>query len=72
MAKKSRKPRLSEAQLVRPDPRQPFSVASPSQARTTLPDLREEYQYVVRDLRTIAIIAVVMLVLMIVLAIVLV
>lgn len=80
MGKKSRRrraqhPRLSAAQLVRPGEQTaaPSSPASPaarpaaSSARI-LRDLREEYPYVVSDLRRIAIIAAVMLVLLVGLA----
>lgn len=82
MGKKSRRrrgssrPRLSAAQLVRPEERAiaatPSAVAPAPQAwkvsSRALRDLREEYPYVVADLKRIAIIAAVMLVLMVGLA----
>lgn len=81
MSKKSRRrkstgPRLSAAQLVRPDERAQASAVvavplsdtrSPAQQKAWA-DLREEYPYVVADLRRIGIIALVMLALLIVLA----
>lgn len=80
MGKKSRRrrtqyPRLSAAQLVQPGeqtaasptPASPSVRPAASSARM-LRDLREEYPYVVSDLRRIAIIAAVMLALLIGLA----
>lgn len=66
----SRAPRLSPAQLVQPSqgdrPVRPIPV---TQATTrTMGDLREEYSYVLRDLKRIGIIAAVMSAAMIVLA----
>ncbi len=81
MAKKSRRvrrsgqrPRLTAAQMVQPGVSEALAGASvtdqaPAAARGS--DLRAEYQYVVSDLRRIAIIAAVMLCLLIVLAVVL-
>ncbi|HHS98265.1 MAG TPA: hypothetical protein ENK08_10310 [Chloroflexi bacterium] len=67
--KKSRRPRLSQAQLVQPTPvAQTATVTNQQAAGDTLPDLRDEYRYVVADLRRIAIIAAAMMVVMIVLA----
>jgi len=82
MGKKSRRrrgtsrPRLSAAQLVQPvEPAATVTapaVVQPSQApkasARALRDLREEYPYVVADLKRIAVIAVVMLALMVGLA----
>lgn len=78
MGKKSRRrrrtpPRLSAAQLVQPreSPATPVPVAAhpaPKVSTRVLRDLREEYPYVVADLKRIAIIAAVMLVLMLGLA----
>jgi hypothetical protein len=66
--------RLSEAQLVQPrtsaDAAAPAAAARARQA-SQAPDLRQEYRYVIADLRRIAIIAVVMLAALIVLALVL-
>ncbi len=83
MTKKKRKsgrtqmPRLSPAQLVRPGqegaegkqaaPAAP-SIPTAKLVARALPDLREEYRYVVTDLKRIAIIAAAMLVVMILLA----
>jgi hypothetical protein len=77
MAKKARKkrkrsktPRLSAAQLVQPGeevtPSRPTPTARTTPAQPS--DLREEYHYVMADLKRIAIIAAVMLVVMIGLA----
>ncbi len=79
MGKKSRRrrgasgPRLSAAQLVRPE--EPTSAPAPAAVHPApkasvrvLRDLREEYPYVVADLKRIAIIAAVMLILMLGLA----
>jgi len=82
MGKKSRRrrgtarPRLSAAQLVQPGEQAvpavtPAVVQTPQAPKTSaraLRDLREEYPYVVADLKRIAIIAVVMLALMVGLA----
>jgi len=80
MGKKSRRrrstPRLSAAQLVRPEEQaipaaSPVAVQTPQAPRASaraLRDLREEYPYVAADLKRIAIIAVVMLALMVGLA----
>lgn len=68
MAKKSNKgrtPRLSPAQMVRPARERGRSQEG---GDSRLPELQEEYRYVVRDLRRIAVIAAVMLVVMIALA----
>ncbi len=74
--KRRRTPRLSPAQLVQPGvaaPMQPVQTAerpvvAPAATPEPAGDLREEYRYVVADLRRIAIIAAAMMVLMIVLA----
>lgn len=79
MGKKSRRrrgapgPRLSAAQLVQPGEQAaalaPAAVPqAPKASARVLRDLREEYPYVVADLKRIAIIAAVMLVLMLGLA----
>jgi len=79
MGKKSRRrrgassPRLSAAQLVRPGEQAaapaPAAVPqAPKASARALRDLREEYPYVVADLKRIAIIAAIMLALMIGLA----
>ncbi|HEC34240.1 MAG TPA: hypothetical protein ENI37_05935 [Chloroflexi bacterium] len=77
MAKKSRRrrkrsqtPRLSPAQLVQPSGERtgPIVVSAPKATARGLPDLQEEYHYVVTDLKRIVIIAVAMLAVMIVLA----
>jgi hypothetical protein len=70
MAKKSRRPRLSAAQRVRPGTATE-SVIVPT-AEDTPRDLTEEYSYVLTDLKRIGIIALVMLALMITLMIVIV
>ena len=76
-SKRARTPRLSAAQLVQPgqaeapvEVRKKRTVPTPSSgsADKTLPDLREEYHYVVADLKRIGIIAAAMLVVMILLA----
>ncbi len=69
--KKSRQVRLSPAQMVRPgigevDAVPLVTVQTRSVAQVS--DLREEYHYVITDLKRIGIIAVVMLVVLIVLA----
>jgi len=68
--KRSRQPRLTPSQMVRPDQGERLEVrsASPTAGRRGLPDLRDEYRYVLADLKRIAVIAAVMLVVMIVLA----
>ncbi|MCX7855595.1 MAG: hypothetical protein N2556_06435 [Anaerolineae bacterium] len=79
MGKKSRRrrsisrPRLSAAQLVQPGEQAAVPVSAvvhqaPKVSARVLRDLREEYPYVVADLKRIAIIAAVMLVLMLGLA----
>jgi hypothetical protein len=82
MGKKSRRrrrtshPRLSAAQLVQPGERAvaaaPTAVShapqAPKASTRVLRDLREEYPYVVADLKLIGIIAVIMLALMVGLA----
>ena len=74
MAKKKRKrrqaPRLTQAQLVKPEPLSDEPKLRPK-ATKAHPDLRDEYQYVTSDLGRIAIIAIVMLVIVVVLALVL-
>ena len=69
MSDKESGPRLSPAQMVRPDYKADKAEISQNKGSE---DLREAYRYVLTDLRRIAIIAVIMLVLMIVLAVVLV
>ncbi len=78
--RKTTRPRLSPAQMVRPEggaeapaPVTPSvrEVQAPA-TRKALPDLREEYPYVVTDLRRVGIIALVMMVLLIGLAVLLV
>ena len=79
MAKKPRRARrkgahairLSSAQLVQPDTDRAGGPAigapvEPPQSR--LPDLREEYQYVIADLRRIGILAAAMLVVLVAVA----
>ncbi len=78
MGKKSRRrrgarPRLSAAQLVQPEeqaatPTTTAVSSAPKVSARVLRDLREEYPYVVADLKRIAIIAAAMLVLMLGLA----
>ena len=77
MAKKSRRARkgqpvrLSPAQMVQPgagEMAEVISVATPTQSRPQVADLREEYRYVIADLKRIGIIAVAMLVVLVVLA----
>ena len=69
--KKGRQVRLSPAQMAQPEMGE-MANAPPvaAQARPTaqVSDLREEYRYVITDLRRIGIIAVVMLVVLIALA----
>ncbi|HIE39073.1 MAG TPA: hypothetical protein EYH30_02265 [Anaerolineales bacterium] len=77
MAKKARKkrkrskaPRLSAAQLVQPS--EEVTLSRPTSTARTAPaqpsDLREEYHYVMADLKRIAAIAAAMLMVMIALA----
>lgn len=71
MTKKNRKktPRLSAAQLVQPGTSAPLAqreAESIAPVTPALADLHQEYPYVLRDLKTIGIIAAAMLVLMIV------
>ena len=75
MAKKSRrvkkqgKARLSAAQMVQPTVSEASeAVAVPVRPTQQAPDLREEYRYVVTDLKRIGVIALVMLAVLIVLA----
>lgn len=79
MAKKSRRARkkgaqairLSSAQLVQPDTDRArgHAVGAPEEPRQPrLPDLREEYRYVIADLRRIGILAAVMLVVLVAVA----
>ncbi len=67
--KRTRTPRLSEAQLVQPTPTVRTVTAADRQTPDDEPvDLREEYWYVAADLKRIAIIAAAMMVVMIGLA----
>jgi len=74
--KRKRGPRLSPTQLVQPTAGRPTAVGAQSTTQPSsagrvagqMPDLREEYHYVVADLKRIAIIAAVMMVVMIGLA----
>lgn len=78
MAKKSRRVkkkgqpvRLSPAQMVQPGGGEVADaplVTAPARLAPQAPDLREEYHYVVVDLKRIGVIAVVMLAVLIVLA----
>lgn len=79
MAKKSRRARnkgarairLSSAQLVQPDTDRtggPVVGASEEPPQSRLPDLREEYRYVIADLRRIGILAAAMLVVLVAVA----
>ena len=74
MAKKKRKkrkaPRLTQAQMVKPEP---LSNELKTRPKTTKahPELSEEYQHVTSDLGRTVIVAVVMLVIVVVLALVL-
>jgi len=74
MAKKSRrasKIRLSPAQMVQPgagEMADSATVAAQTQSSAQVSDLREEYQYVITDLKRIGLIAAAMLVLLVVLA----
>ncbi len=58
MAKKSRKVRLTEAQMIRPEAARPVASEKIEEATT---DLTEEYQYVITDLKRIGVIALIML-----------
>ena len=81
MAKKSRRvrrtgqrPRLSAAQMVQPGgvgPASEISTSSAAAAESKDSNLRDEYVYVLSDLKLIGIIAAAMLALLVVLAIVL-
>lgn len=78
MAKKSRRSkqkgqskRLSPAQMVRPRATETSTVAKAQAASSTAAsasDLKEEYRYVVSDLKRIAVLAAIMLVVLIALA----
>jgi len=72
--RKAREVRLSAAQLIQPrasaDAAAPPAAARAQQA-SEAPDLRQEYRYVIADLKRIAIIAVVMLAVLIALTLVL-
>lgn len=78
MAKKSRRVRrrqrqirLSQAQMVQPGMSRAVGlspVVTPTQSPAPTTDLREEYRYVITDLRRIGILAVAMLAVLIVLA----
>jgi hypothetical protein len=75
MAKKSRRVkrrgqqvRLTEAQMIQPGITEAAPVAAPARPMSKVVDLREEYRYVIADLKRIGIIAVVMLAALIVLA----
>ncbi len=78
MAKKSRRVkrkgqqvRLSPTQMVQPGADKVADIPSPTAARSAarMPDLGEEYRYVITDLKRIGVIAVAMLVVLIALAI---
>ena len=69
--KKGRRARLSPAQMVQPGASADVAVSAPAghvQSASQLHDLREEYRYVIADLKRIAVIAVVMLVALVALA----
>ena len=78
MAKKSRRvrkkgapARLSPAQMMQPgqgEASEVAPVATPARARPQVADLREEYRYVIADLRRIGVIAVAMVVVLVVMA----
>jgi len=78
MAKKSRRvkkkgspARLSPAQMVQPgmgEAAEVASLATPARSGPQVADLREEYRYVIADLRRIGMIAVAMVVVLVVLA----
>ncbi len=69
--KKGREIRLSEAQRVRPEMGE-VSIATPVAAKARpavqASDLREEYRYVITDLKRIGVIAAAMLVVLVALA----
>jgi hypothetical protein len=72
--KKGRQVRLSPTQMVLPEGSEAASPPSATVAARSAPkvsDLREEYRYVIADLKRIGIIAVAMLAMLIVLALVL-
>jgi|YNPBryBLVA2012_1023415.scaffolds.fasta_scaffold02180_6 hypothetical protein len=65
----SKRPRLSATQLAQPGTSAPVTrqkAESTAPAAPVLSDLREEYHYVLRDLKTIGLIAVAMVVVMVV------
>jgi len=69
--KKSRQVRLSSAQMVQPEVGEGAAaslVAAPARPASEATDLREEYHYVIADLKRIGAIAVAMLVVLIALA----
>jgi hypothetical protein len=68
--KRSQAPRLSPAQLAQPSEKLEGPLPAPARmtAAKAPPDLRDEYRYVVTDLKRIAIIAAVMMAVMIALA----
>ena len=68
--KKGRQVRLSPAQMIRPEAGEvaDVSVVAPVRPTSKVSDLREEYRYVIADLKRIGIIAVAMLAVLIVLA----
>jgi hypothetical protein len=69
--KKERQVRLSPAQMVHPGASEAVGtplVAAPARPAPKVSDLREEYRYVIADLKRIGIIAVAMLTVLIVLA----
>ncbi len=72
--KKEQRVRLSPAQMVQPgmdETTDLATVAAQVQSSTQSVDLREEYQYVITDLKRIGLIAAVMVVLLVALALVL-
>jgi len=72
--KKGRRVRLSPAQMVQPGVGEVADaplVATPARPAPKVSDLREEYRYVIADLKRIGVIAVVMLAVLIILALVL-
>ena len=77
MTKKKRKPRkaprLSQAQLVKPEPLSDELKFKPKDAKTAKvqPELEEEYEHVASDLGRTIIISVVMLVILVVVALIL-
>jgi len=69
--KESRPVRLSPAQMMQPGAGQMAAaplVTAPTRPTPKVPDLREEYHYVITDLKLIGITAVAMLALLVVLA----